>query len=309
MNKHGLVGLLCIFLLASCSTYKTSSKDIIFKGTEFHEKPVIPVGDIKVDSQDMRFLGWIEAFVSGPSMFKPSPTEQQANYVLAHQAKQQGADAVLHLSYKKSFSVTGQSKIVVKGQAIQFKDEREQIVQPEPEAVAKQIDEEQSEQPAIAVIATEASEAQQTDEIETDLAAEATIVAEPFSPIATEDTIEPEAFTEEFIQVSVKAEPVSSSQLVLKREATTPTSTTTAPSALVLKQEKPEPKNISGVQLITHLNQFYDDEMNRMQLMHNNAKILQRYAQKYNDKAMLNAADRLLDQLEQQMQAFKSFAP
>lgn len=278
MKKHVSVGLLCILLLSSCSTYKTSSNDISFTGTKFHEQPVLPLENQGLDNQDIRFLGWIEAYVLSPSVFKSAPTQQQVNYVLAHQAKQQGADAVLHVSYKESFSATGKSRITAKGQAIQIKSASEKAwVQEEPALVEQQND-------AVLVMS-------ELDE-----------QVEPEAVIKNES----EVFAEQELAV---INVISPSQLMVKQQAVKPIPTDTTVSALVIKEEKAEAKNTSGVQLISHLNQFYDDEMNRMQLMHNNAQNLKQHAQKYNDKAMLNAAERLLEQLELQMQAFRHFAP
>lgn len=273
MKKEWLICWFCLWALAACSTYKTSSNDISFTGTKFYEQPVLPLGDQGLDNQEMRFLGWIESYVLSPSVFKAAPTKQQVNYVLAHQAKQQGADAVLHISYKESFSVTGKTRLTAKGQAIKIRANEDS-------------------QSKLA-----AEDKQQPTHLPSSVAIDTT-------PIP----LEQQADSNEDVNAAFEENTVTSSDLILERQAEV-VKAEPPRSALVLKEEKAEAKNRSGMQLIIHLNQFYDDEMNRMQLMHNNAAYLKQQAQKYNDKAMLNAAERLLEQLEQQQQAFQGFAP
>lgn len=313
MKKHLLIGLLSLCVLSACSTYKTSSKEIRFSGTQFHEKPVIPVGNMEVENEQIRFLGWIEAYVTSPSFLKPAPTEQQANYVLAHEAKKQGADALLHVDYKKSITATGQSRISARGQAIEIRT-KALPEQPEP----SQLEQEQS---FTAVLAVEADVPTQFDagvaEETGKLAAE---------PLQTEQFASGQLVTSSAqqenrsqIQVATVAEPdtgiaeaveASSSQLIVNTSAQSKKSNVSgASSALILKTEPVAPENTSGVQLIQHLNFFYDDELNRIQLMMNNASFLLEKAKRSKDREAMLAAERLLEQLRLQQQAFSIFKP
>lgn len=288
MKQHLLIGLLSLCVLSACSTYKTSSKDIRFNGTQFHEKPVIPVGNIDVDNENIGFMGWIEAFVTSPNLFKPAPTEQQANYVLAHEAKKQGADALLHVNYKKSITPTGQSRIVAKGQAIKLRlkeDSNETSDIEEDVGVFEMVGEDSPGNDAF--IATQVIDVKTQESHEPNMQALSAVGQEPDTGI--DDSIE-----------------AQSSQLMISAAGNNAPASS---SALILRPQAKKVENTSGVQLIQHLNSFYDDELNRIQVMMNNALFLRQQAKKYHDKTALQAAERLIEQLQLQQQAFSIFKP
>lgn len=299
MNKiSNLALIVCISVfISSCSIYKTSSQDIVFTGTEFHEKPVLPMGDMAIDNQNKRFMGWIEAYVTSPAWFKKAPTEQQVNYVLAHQAKQQGADAVMHLSYKKTITATGKSRIIAKGQAIQLLQDKTQHDESFTESF---VDEELEQKESVAVLTVDTSTQQQEQMTSEPIAASVEHRAED-KPV--NDLVDEQALTDEAVNT------VQSSQLLVKQAAHYQADKAEPTSALLLKPEPKEAKDTSGVQLLSYLNQYYQDELNRIQLMQNNALYLKQQALQHKNKAMLNAAERLIEQLDLQKQAFDRFAP
>lgn len=299
MNKiSNLTVIVCISVfISSCSIYKTSSQDIVFTGTEFYEPAVLPMGDMAIDNQNKRFMGWVEAYVTSPGWFKEAPTEQQVNYVLAHQAKQQGADAVMHLSYKKTITATGKSRIIAKGQAIQLLQDKSQQDESFTESF---VDEELEQKDSVAVLTADTSTKQREKFTNESIAAsiEHRVEGKFVSGLDDEQALSDEAMNT-----------VQSSQLLIKQAARYQADKAGSASALLLKPEPKEAKDTSGVQLLSYLNQYYQDELNRIQLMQNNALYLKQQALQHKNKAMLNAAERLIEQLDLQKQAFDRFAP
>ncbi|NRA42616.1 MAG: hypothetical protein HRU21_09970 [Pseudomonadales bacterium] len=114
---------LCIIFiisaLSACATYSTNT-DIAFDGLRVDQKPEVLLTAEGVEASKIDYLGWVVAEVNRPSFFHSKPTKAQADIVLAHLAKQRGAQAVLFVEYDwnafGNLSARGQA-ILLEGQS------------------------------------------------------------------------------------------------------------------------------------------------------------------------------------------------
>ena len=115
------LALLAVALTAGCASYRTNS-DIEFDSTDLGErKPVIPVGKVDTTGRQTRVIGPVVATVKKLTVNHDDPTREMADIVLAHKAKEMGADAVINVKYEEPKIVVGSwGELRAEGTAIKF---------------------------------------------------------------------------------------------------------------------------------------------------------------------------------------------
>ncbi len=116
--------LFCLFILfaflSACSSFKTNTNISFDSADVGDQKPALFVGNIKETPDKLTYLGWVEAKIKKPIFGDGKPNQQQADIILAHQAKKMGADAVTHITYKIGFG----SVMFARGQAVKIKGKK-----------------------------------------------------------------------------------------------------------------------------------------------------------------------------------------
>lgn len=299
MNKSA-VCLLAALLLAGCSHYTTTSKDIRFESTHLHIRTAIPVGDVEYGADEISYLGWVDAFVQKPSALQPDPTKDQVNYVLAHLAKERGADAVIHVTYKESIGVTGLTRLEARGQAIRIdKLHAEDPAKPaEFTSVRTQTLSAASDQKTL----REQLADHTAQSINTSSRTEP--VAPIAAPVATEDSV---AYVGPDVPMFIEKAP-------------TPIRTETDDLPVFnhleekKKQERPAPIGAQAPAKVTPESESFSytasrrdrmtEQRERTDLMLTNARFLEKKALEHSDKDAMNAALRLIQMLEAQRRFF-----
>lgn len=280
--------LLLSLVLTGCSTYKTSNNDILFSRPNIDQQPLIPVGELPLENDQYTFLGWVEAYVQKPAVWKPNATEEQAKFILSYAAQEQDADAVIHISYREKFNYLGLRRLIIRGQAIKLA----------PEFAAKL--NEQATQTE--VLKDKESLIEPTNE---------TVQA-----AVSEIAIEPDAVIEKPVELSEEALPVvqdnidtsAIDEILAQQPPENPAPFTGDPvtvtsAAVIIRKKTEEVEEVADACFMFDANESLDEQINETQLMINNAHFLAGRLKKHKDKEALDAVGRLIILLQKQ-QAF-----
>ena len=119
---RNLIGLLFIFSLSACATYRTNS-DVEFASTEI-EKVESNVQILEGDLVDLDYsvIGPVVATVKKLTVFHKDPTKEQVDVVLTEKAKQMGANAVINVSYNGGVGLTTWGFMTGEGTAVKTEE-------------------------------------------------------------------------------------------------------------------------------------------------------------------------------------------
>jgi len=124
MTRKHLFTVLIASALASCSTYKTSTKTTFDSIQLNGQQPSIHVGEINETPDKIAMLGWVDAAVTQPHWFADKPTEEQVNIILAEKGAKLGADAIIYVSYQTKVNPSTLLQLQGRGQAVKLKDNK-----------------------------------------------------------------------------------------------------------------------------------------------------------------------------------------
>lgn len=283
MKKTCLL-LLAALSIAGCSHYTTNSKDIRFESVNLHIRPAIPVGGDEHPNEKFSYLGWVDAYVQKPSSLQPDPTEAQVNYVLAHLAKERGADAVVHVTYKNSIGITGLTRLEARGQAIRLdKPEAKAGTQFTPLRVT-----------TVTPLSEQKSLGEKLNELSAPLPPIVPTEANP-APVAADSPIEVLHHDEQ---------PIIADERPVFNHLDQPAK----------KKERPAPIGSASIAKVTPEAEYFSytasrrdkmaEQRERVDLMLNNARFLENKAKESGDRDALNASLRLIQMLESQKRFF-----
>lgn len=257
LMKKTLALMLASSLLAGCSFYTTNS-DLRFENTRLDRKLPIPVGEPTEPADQLTFLGWVDAYVQKPNVMAADPTRLQVDHVLAHLAKQRGADAVIHVSYKEAVGMNTLKRLEARGQAVRF-NSRHANNKTTPESFTSV---------AVTTALPPSDKLRLTEQLNT-------------QPVDMQSAYQTPA---EQAPATPVAKPL-------------PAAVTTADTAT---RKQLTDSNYTGQR------DALTEQRDRLQLMLNNARFLQKKAEEHNDKDMQNSAMRLIQLLESQQRYFDS---
>lgn len=179
LKSRMAVVLLVTSICSACSTYKTNT-DLTFDSVWLSgQVPAVYVGEIENTADQLTFLGWVDAQVNRPSIMHEEPTKEQADIVLAYQAKQLGADAVTHVTYKRGVL----TEMIARGQAVIINSGN----RPQPPSLLPEEATAATDEPAAIAPVTDAPR----PEPEKVLSPAAVVVAEP--PVIAQNPASPDA--------------------------------------------------------------------------------------------------------------------
>jgi hypothetical protein len=111
---------LCLTFIG-CANYRTNTS-IEFDSTKVpkYDKS-IPILADGLNGKDYSTIKSIEATISKLGLFHDRPTNEQANYVLRHIAKQNKADAIINVKYDYGIGAFSWGVLTATGTLIKYK--------------------------------------------------------------------------------------------------------------------------------------------------------------------------------------------
>lgn len=268
----------CLLIaLTGCSSYRTNT-DISFSSTLLSgQKPAMPV-DAEVPADQITYLGWVDARVVKPSYFHDAATKEQANIVLAEQAKKLGADAVINVNYKRGINMATLPKLDARGQAVRINAWH--IGEPDPSVVM-------AEHAYTSPTLTLPNNGNTHSKPVIDLNAKAAQTA----PSLTTTSVDLTAIVPLTATATIPAAASVTSATTAVNTIPNAANTATTPSMA-------DPMGIDK-----------GEQVNSLNIMLANAKFLQAKAKEHKDKDMYKSASRLVHQIENHMLEYTDAFP
>ena len=111
--------------IVSCANYRTNT-EVEFDSTKVpHYDKSIPVLETDLKDKQYSTISEVEAVVKKLTLFHSRPTNEQANYVLRHIAKEKNADAIINVKYDYGFGFDSWGVLTAKGMLVKYSESEE----------------------------------------------------------------------------------------------------------------------------------------------------------------------------------------